>query len=359
MKENQTKRLDNYRNSSIELLRIIAMMGVVILHYNNGQMGGGFQYVREGSINQMVLFLSESLFIGSVNLFVMISGYFLCKTQKRRFIKVVELVVQVLAFSEGFYLLRVISGTMSFSVGEFLLNLIPKNYFVILYATLYFISPYFNLMIDKISKQQYQKLLILLMALFSIWTIGIDYLEGFLGITLNGSSTIGCYGSQAGYTIVNFAMMYMIGAYIRIYGINFSKQKNLICLVSTLLLIFMLSYIENRFGSGPIATWNYNNPLVIIFATLLLLYIIRYSFESRIINELAKGAFTCFLFHTACLPFMKIQTFVNSNFVVLIFHQILVGIALYLVSYLVYKVYTWCTGWFIRMIQPACSKLDM
>lgn len=34
------------RNSSIELLRILSMLGVVILHYNNAGMGDGFCYVR-------------------------------------------------------------------------------------------------------------------------------------------------------------------------------------------------------------------------------------------------------------------------------------------------------------------------
>ena len=34
------------RNSSIELFRILSMLGVVILHYNNAGMGGGLCYVR-------------------------------------------------------------------------------------------------------------------------------------------------------------------------------------------------------------------------------------------------------------------------------------------------------------------------
>lgn len=35
------------RNSSIELLRIIAENGVIILHLNNGNIGGGFSFVEE------------------------------------------------------------------------------------------------------------------------------------------------------------------------------------------------------------------------------------------------------------------------------------------------------------------------
>ena len=40
------------RNSSIELLRIISMIGVVILHYNNASMGGALGMVLDGSPNQ-------------------------------------------------------------------------------------------------------------------------------------------------------------------------------------------------------------------------------------------------------------------------------------------------------------------
>ena len=40
------------RNSSIELLRIISMIGVVILHYNNASMGGALGMVLDGSSNQ-------------------------------------------------------------------------------------------------------------------------------------------------------------------------------------------------------------------------------------------------------------------------------------------------------------------
>lgn len=41
----------NERQSNIELLRIFAMLGIVCLHYNNPSIGGGFEYVKYGSIN--------------------------------------------------------------------------------------------------------------------------------------------------------------------------------------------------------------------------------------------------------------------------------------------------------------------
>ena len=48
--KNVIDRIQN-RNSSIELLRIISIIGVVGLHYNNATVGGGFRYVKEYSVN--------------------------------------------------------------------------------------------------------------------------------------------------------------------------------------------------------------------------------------------------------------------------------------------------------------------
>ncbi len=41
------------RESGIELLRILTMLGVVMLHYNDGR---AFKYVTEGSHSQYILF---------------------------------------------------------------------------------------------------------------------------------------------------------------------------------------------------------------------------------------------------------------------------------------------------------------
>ena len=65
-------RRQSARNSSIELVRILAMCGVVLLHYNNATLGGGLTYAV--GANRAVLMLLESLFICAVDLYVLISG---------------------------------------------------------------------------------------------------------------------------------------------------------------------------------------------------------------------------------------------------------------------------------------------
>ena len=101
------------RNSSVELLRIIAMCGVVLLHYNNTVIGGGLRYAS--GLNLSALILLESLFICAVNLYILISGYFLSVSSTRKLIKPLELIVQVCIFGLLRYTLNAaIAGSFSF-----------------------------------------------------------------------------------------------------------------------------------------------------------------------------------------------------------------------------------------------------
>lgn len=79
------------RNSGIELLRILAAMGVIILHYNNAEIGGGLKYAA--GYHQLVLQLLQNTAICAVNVFVLISGYFLSRSGKRDCTKPLELIL--------------------------------------------------------------------------------------------------------------------------------------------------------------------------------------------------------------------------------------------------------------------------
>ena len=346
------------RNSSIELLRIIPIMGVVILHYNNEAFGGAFKYVEEGSINQIYLFLSENVFICAVNVFITISAYFLCKTGKRSFVKVIALILQVIIFQLVSYFIVAIKSDIV-SIGGILTSLLPLNYFIILYSVLYIISPYFNMVIDRLSAAQLKKLVIILFLIFSVWTIGIDYVQNIFGLNLGGINPIGIGGSQSGYTIINFTLMYFIGAYIRINDININKSSIVVGMTSIVIIMTVLSLCEHKFIGGSVTTWYYNNPFNVLLAALTVKLFSQISFSSKIINELAKAAFTCFLFHSLFISKFHIDKAVQGDLLNLIAHQLLVSVSLYLVSYIIYKIYSLCTGWFIRLITPLCDKVNI
>lgn len=347
------------RNSAIELLRIISMVGVVILHYNNASIGGGLRYVQEGSKNQYYLYFTENIFCCVVNLFILISAYFLSTNNQRKFIKIVELIVQVIVFNVVFYLEGVLFGHRIFSIKNFVGKFLPANYFVILYSVVYIVSPYINLLFNNLNKEQGRKLIVILVLLFSVWTILVDYLENMTGNTYMGLSTIGMYGSQYGYSIVNFLLIYSIGVYLRKYDIRISLKKLLEGIGITFTVLYFLSIGEHILKLKETSTWNYNNPLEILMAVLVLLLFLNFQFHSKIVNEFSKAAFTCFLLHGFFMNHLGIREIVNSNLSVLVLHQIGVGIVLYLISYFVYKVYYLCSHWLFVLLEPLCKKINI
>ena len=77
------------RKSGVELLRILAACAVIVLHYN----GMGKALISSSGLSHELLALFECICVCAVNLFIMISGYFLCKSDKRTWDKPVYLLI--------------------------------------------------------------------------------------------------------------------------------------------------------------------------------------------------------------------------------------------------------------------------
>lgn len=85
-----------------------------------------------------------------------------------------------------------------------------------------------------------------------------------------------------------------------------------------------------------------NDEYILVSAMILLLFL-QIDFKNKIINELAKGCFTCFLFHTPFVYHLNTEKAATSTIFYLIVHQFSVAIVLFMVSYIIYKIYAFCT----------------
>lgn len=327
------------RSSNIELLRIIAIIGVFFLHFYNPVMGGGIMFCKSPT-NEFFLRLIESQFASSVNLFILISGYFLSQSSNRSWLKPTQLIVQVIAFKVGIYLMLVIVGRVDFSLNEFIFKFLPQNWFVVLYIVLYICSPYLNIVINTLNLQQYKKLIIILLATFSLYPTIVDILSQWTGDPFNGLSTVGMYGSQYGYTIVQFVLMYMIGGFLVKYPNKLSRIQLLLSSIAVVLLITGWSYVDKISGYKvePNA-WEYCNPLVILEAVLLFMLFSKFEFESKLINRLSAACFTFYLLHSIAYGFIDIEQIVNSHPTVMIILISLSSICTYIVCFIIYYLY--------------------
>lgn len=392
------------RSSNIELLRILAIMGVIVLHYNNINMGGGFRFVPPGSVNYYLLHVLENLCICAVNLFLLISGYFLCGSYKRSLRKPLQLLIQVVLFSAGCYLLQVfLFHRTAFSWIDFRRSFVPANYFAILYIVLYLISPYLNLLIHQLSFRKLNQMMILFFLIFSVWASLTDLFQELTGIEWTGLSPVGAYGSQWGYTIVNFILLYLIGAYLKLASERNQSNPNrpsnthnsagttptqspsnthnsagatptqgypadpagsgrikalpvpfLILLLAGCVGLLML-WIQMGNWLGHSTEWSareYCNPIVIAEAVLLFLLFRQWDIpQNKYINALAKGGFSVFLFHGVLIPLLKIERFAAGNPLLLLLHVLGSCVGIYLISWVVYFVYEKITAPCYRLLE--------
>lgn len=272
----------------------------------------------------------------AVDVFVLISGFFLSEKHSRSLGKPFSLYLQVVVFSLASYCVMICMHEVTFNPLHLGIAFLPHNYFVVLYIALYFISPLINIFLLSLSKSQYTKLLIVTIALFSVYNAGIDLLQDMTGRELTGSTTIGIYGTQYGYTIVNFVMIYAIGGYLKRFGFpSWIKKFDKLLIVCCTFTIYLWRLLVHE---GLSAT-SYSNPFMILLAVCVLSVFTDIRKESKVINELAKAAFTCYLFHLVIISRIGVRTFAASTTIPFLLHFIGSIVGIYIVSYLIYKVY--------------------
>ncbi len=348
------------RDSNIELLRILTMLGVIVLHYNNPAIGGGLLYAAEGSANFYLLYFLESICMFAVNIFIIISGFYLSGSDERKTIKPLELLVQVIVLSVAVFTLKIVLGREAFSATGLLMAMVPNNWFVILYIALFLISPFLNAIFHVASGKTLKTMLVVLLVVLSIYPTLVDVFSEISGNKLVGLSTIGAYGSQWGYTLTNFVLLYLIGAYLRKTDLRIRSGKLLLFLALCIILLIGWARVNDFIGfTGERSAWVYSNPIVILGAAAVFLLFRNLKLKpSRAINALAKGAFTVYLLHAVFVVQLNIPQYAQGNVFALAGHILISAVVIYGICWAVYWVYDLCTAPLFRLIA-AKGKLPV
>ena len=88
------------------------------------------------------------------------------------------------------------------------------------------------------------------------------------------------------------------------------------------------------------SAFHYHNPLVILLAVILLVLFSRIKFSSRIINKLAKAAFTCYLINYGILCYLNVGYYIQQPAYIMLAHLSICIIGIYLMSWCCYNIYT-------------------
>lgn len=202
---------------SIELLRIVSMMMVVMLHYL-GKSELLAPVTESMDVNGYVAWGMETLSIVAVNVYMLISGYFLVESGFKPH-RAVELVCQVLFYTILVPVVLMALGIIQLSdweINRILENFLPiqmeQYWFISAYMIMYLMSPILSTAAKTLSKEQLRNTIIGLLLFFSVS-------KSILPVQLALD--------QEGYDGIWFMCVFLVAAYMRLYGLPFfTKEGN-------------------------------------------------------------------------------------------------------------------------------------
>lgn len=313
----EPKKSNKARMSNFELLRILSMILIIGHHlfvHSNFQIEYGI------NINNIFLdFINIGGKLGVI-LYIMISGYFLVESKFNEK-KIIKLELQVLFYSILFLIIFkifYIPEIGKIGLKEIVKNIFPtifcKYWFVTNYILLYIFSPFINKLIRNLSKEQYKKLImIMLFILIFIPTITTSD----LGLD----------------NLIYFIFYYLIGAFIKLYKNENNHKKYGIYAIIFYAIIILTTILFEYLSCYKIFFKDYIGYFSKISSILLFLisYNIFMSFknwnikEHKLINVIASTSFGIYLIHDNCfvrkflwLRILKLSTFYHSKLLILV-----------------------------------------
>lgn len=328
-----------YRNSSIELLRIISMVMIMFHHF---AYHGNFEW-NYNEITIPHLWYNFILMGGKVgvNIFVLISGFFLIENTERLFQpkKLLKFWGQVVFYSITTYFLSIVLQINNFDIKQIIKICFPITYpgwwFASTYFMLYLIHPFLNKLLHDLNKNVYQYLILLLVLCWSIIP----------------TLTTQLFESNS---LLWFITLYAIAGYAKIYGFNERlKSKHyfflffivLVCSYLVSVSFLVLGTKRNELAVHAIDFFGMERFPILLMSFFLFMTFAKLKIKfNKWINVIASATFGVYLIHDSSYiryyiwwDIFKINQYQESLF--LIPYSILV----------VFIVYVLCTG--IEMVR--------
>lgn len=276
------------RQANIELLRLISIILIVILHADFFSLGApDFARLTQNSFVSISQIAIEALAICSVNVFVLISGWFGIKPSKK---SLCNLCFQILYFTIGIFLFTNIAGLTTFNIGGVLsiFFLTNNGWFIRSYILLMILAPILNKYIDSAQQSEFKCIIIFFFVFQTIygWLFGVAKFFDY------------------GYSTISFIGIYLLARYIKIYTPRFSAYNKLydfsifLFLTILLMIITIITIYINKSRIDQL--YAYNNPVVLVMSIYLFLFFTKLKINSSIIISLASSSFAIYLLH--CNP---------------------------------------------------------
>lgn len=259
------------RESNFELLRIISMLLIVFHHYS---LHGGLVQLK--TPNLLVAHILASGGKIGVDLFIIISAYFMANN-KCSFKRLLKLILEVYFYSIlMMFVTYFFTKKMTYNMikDSLLIPIFNQYWFVKIYIFIYVFSQILNLIISKMNVIIHK--LLLIVSFVFLYVIQPIYLK------------------QDPNQYILFIFLYCLGAYIKIYNVNFKYKFDKIFLIIWMYILTI--YIGYNGLMGYIYA-DSSFSLLIISALLFILLKDTKIEYNKIINKIASLCFPVYLIH--------------------------------------------------------------
>lgn len=274
------------RKTNIELLRIICMVCIVMGHY----VGKGGIVTTSHTVYQKVSLLFWGGGKLGVNIFSLIMGYFGAVSMKQQGKKIINLYLQVVSYAALSFILYILFAREAISIAVIKQTLFPIStnmyWFITCTLGIYLLQPYINIVLERVDKQQFLFMLIIISVMFSVIPT-VVYNEN-------------PYFSNIGWLMV----LYCIGYYINRFKIVVPTGISILIFGVMWMIMWLLDVLLETFTQMEVNyfSYMYRIPMFVASMSLFLFFAntdIRYN---RYINAIAKSVLGVYLLHD-CLFF--------------------------------------------------------
>ena len=198
------------KKTNLCLLRVISIFMILILHYNLDL--GGNLLNNDTGFNKILSIVLEGICIVGVNTFIITTGYFSIESKNNeiKIRKIIDIIAALVFYAVIIALVCLITKIQNINIVflKTFLKSITDRWFTTTYIILLLLSPFINKLTSNINQKKYKCLLIILLVIFSLWP------SFYTDITTK----------SAGYDIINFSILYLIGGYIKKYCNDLEKK---------------------------------------------------------------------------------------------------------------------------------------
>ena len=278
-----------------DLLRIVTMLMILTSHFFVH--GGVLGRLKPSSpyLYFYICWIIEAACYVMVNCYALITGYFQSRTEFK-LKKLLLLWGQIVCISGGLYLVLCLTGQVEFGWIAFLQASFPitqkRYWFATAYVILYAISPLFNFAIRRMNRRQHALCLAVLCGVFVVFR--------------NFSYWIDFAALGGGYSWASLSVLYMIGAYLRLYPPKFRFSLlwyfGLSLITAASRIILTMLYYKYGFDSSFLKMFmQYNSVPVVAASVCLFIFFVNLDIKNRVLLWIIKffspAAFGVYLIH--------------------------------------------------------------